>query len=186
MKKLLFLAVVLIIAACAPRQDATTVEIAQLIAAPADFENQQVEITGVISHFCMKAGDKIKVSTADGAQGVVVVLGEQAAEFNAEMVGREITLTGLVKAADCKATCKKAEATCCQATPPAEGCCKQQPEVAAAPAEVAVPAEAAAPAAACGQDTAKVKTEGHGCAAKAGCGEKKPKVVIELATFELK
>jgi len=173
MKNLLFLAVVLIIAACAPRQDATTVEIAQLISAPADFENQQVEITGVISHFCMKAGDKMKVSTADGAQGVVVVLGEQAAQFNAEMVGREITLTGLVKAAGCMATCKKAEATCCQATPPAEGCCKQKPEV------------ATPPAVAYGQDTAKVKTVACGCAAKVGCGARKPKVFIELTTFDL-
>ncbi|HSV88078.1 MAG TPA: hypothetical protein VLH61_05505 [Bacteroidales bacterium] len=181
MKNLLLLTVVLIAVSCGPRnanQDATPVEIAQLVAAPAEFENQQVQVTGVISHFCVHAGDKIMVSPAGcGGQGIIVMLGEHAAQFNAEMVGREITLTGLVTGAVDKAQvcahAEKAEAACCQAEAPAEGCCKQKTE-----------AEAAAAAAACAHDTVKVKDAAHACADKAK-HEKKEKVIIELATFEL-
>ena len=86
--------------ACGPRaaqMEGTQVEIAQLLSNPAEFENQQVQFTGVISHICKHAGDKIKVAVpGEEGQAIVVKLGELAAQFTPEMVGKEITLSGLV------------------------------------------------------------------------------------------
>jgi len=178
---LVFLAA-LFFAACGPRAaqlEGTQVEIAQLVANPAELEGQQVQFTGVISRLCETAGDKIKVAAIDAPdQYVVVKLGEHAAQFTQEMVGKEISLSGLVKAGGCQkaAGCgahTKAEGACCGTQPGT--CCK--PTDAAAPA--ATPAAPVADAAVAPVDTAAAAAAPKAC-------KDKVKVVIELTAFEVK
>lgn len=170
--------------ACGPRaaqMEGTQVEIAQLLSNPAEFENQQVQFTGVISHICKHAGDKIKVAVpGEEGQAIVVKLGELAAQFTPEMVGKEITLSGLVTTK----TCAKDHAAhgCGQAAPAAEGCCGTKPETccqqaaAAAPADAAtVPAEPVAEAV----DTVAVQPKEKHCGEKAN-------VYIQLSAFEVR
>lgn len=185
MKKLaLVVLAALFFVACGPRaaqMEGTQVEIAQLLSNPAEFENQQVQFTGVISHICKHAGDKIKV-VAPGVEGqaIVVKLGELAAQFTPEMEGKEITLSGLVKAK----TCAKDHAAhgCAHAAPAAGGCCGTKPETCCQKAEVAPAADAAtvpAQPVAEAVDTAAVQPKEKACGAKAN-------VYIELTAFEVR
>jgi|GEM_PF-2328535 len=183
MKKLaLVILAALFFVACGPRAaqiEGTQVEIAQLLSNPAEFANQQVQFTGVITHICTHAGDKIKV-VAPGVEGqaIVVKLGELATQFTPEMVGKEITLSGLVKAK----TCAKDHAAegCGQAAPAAGDCCGTKPETccqqAAAPADAATaPAQPVAEAV----ETVAVHPKEKPCGVKAN-------VYIELTAFEVR
>ncbi|HAJ99229.1 MAG TPA: hypothetical protein DCM62_04315 [Bacteroidales bacterium] len=188
---LVFLAA-LFFAACGPRAaqlEGTQVEIAQLVANPDELEGQQVQFTGVISRLCETAGDKIKVAAIDAPdQYVVVKLGEHAAQFTQEMVGQEISLSGLVKASGCQkaAGCgahKKAEGACCGTQPGT--CCKTADAAApAAPAATCGCGQAAAAAPVADAAVAPVDTVAAAAAPKA-CKDK-VKVVIELTAFEVR
>ncbi len=93
----------LILFACgqqASKQDkvAETVAISTLMANPVDFENKEVRIEGIINHICRNSGDKMRVAeTAGEGLSVMVMLGELAAQFNAEFEGKEISVVGVVK-----------------------------------------------------------------------------------------
>ena len=112
-------------------------------------------------------------------QAIVVKLGELAAQFTPEMVGKEITVSGMVTTK----TCAKDHAAkgCGQAAHAADGCCGTKPETccqqaAAAPADAAtVPAEPVAGVV----DTVAVQPKEKHCGAKAN-------VYIQLTAFEVR
>lgn len=76
-----------------------TLEIAELISNPLEFQEQEVRIEGIITHICRHSGDKMRVAEIDGeGLSVLVMLGEFAPQFSPEFEGKEVTLTGVLKA----------------------------------------------------------------------------------------
>lgn len=76
-----------------------TIEIAELISNPLDFQEQTVRIEGIITHICRHSGDKMRVAEIEGdGLSVLVMLGDFAPEFNPEFEGKEVVLTGILKA----------------------------------------------------------------------------------------
>ena len=107
MKRFAFLLVAgLIFAGCAQQganqEEAEIVnyEIADLVSAPMDFENQEVRIEGFIHHMCRHSGDKLRLAELGGeGLSIEVMLGDFASQFNPEMEGKELVITGVLKTA---------------------------------------------------------------------------------------
>jgi hypothetical protein len=78
---------------------AETIEISQLVSEPMAFENQTVRFEGIISHVCRHSGDKMRIIQTDNDSfSILVLLGENASEFSAEMEGQEVVIFGILKA----------------------------------------------------------------------------------------
>ena len=96
----------LIFASCgqqgAKQEEAEVVmfEIADLVSTPMDYENQEVRIEGLINHLCRHSGDKLRLAEFGGeGLSIEVMLGEFASQFNPEMEGQELVVTGVLKTA---------------------------------------------------------------------------------------
>ncbi|MEE4176922.1 MAG: hypothetical protein V2I46_05370 [Bacteroides sp.] len=78
--------------------EVATIGIAELVTTPMDFENQEVSIEGVINHMCRHSGDKLRLAEIGGeGLSIEVMLGEFASQFNPELEGKELAVTGILK-----------------------------------------------------------------------------------------
>jgi hypothetical protein len=72
--------------------------IAELVSNPMAFEDHQVKFEGMIGHVCRGSGDKMRVVQIDqDAYSILVMLGDMAGQFNPEMEGSEVVVTGTLK-----------------------------------------------------------------------------------------
>jgi hypothetical protein len=111
MKKLilLFAAAALFMVSCnqAIKGDKTTEQtkteetvnatIEQLIASPADFENKEVVLSGMVTHVCKHGGQKCFVLAQDGETQLRINVGASIDEFDVAMEGSTVEFTGTFK-----------------------------------------------------------------------------------------
>lgn len=103
MKKLFIFAVIAgFLFACATKTEKKAEEtileptITELISNPMDYDGKEVAFTGVISHVCKHAGDKMRVMQEDTELSVLVMLGDYTGVITPENEGETVTVSGLV------------------------------------------------------------------------------------------
>ncbi len=74
---------------------AATIE--ELVASPAEYENQEVAITGMVTHVCRHGGQKCFVLAGDGETQVRLVPGRDIDEFAIELEGSTIAVKGIFR-----------------------------------------------------------------------------------------
>jgi hypothetical protein len=94
----------ILMVACGPQegsQEEAAAEdylIAGIVSNPMELDGQLVSFEGTIGHICRNSGDKMRVvQTDDEAFSILVMLGDFTPAFNAELEGRHVVATGIVK-----------------------------------------------------------------------------------------
>ncbi len=86
----------------ASREDAAAVEdilrisVEELVTEPTRFGDRMVAVRGVLDHMCRTSGDKLRIKDESGLS-VQVLLGEMANQFNVDMEGSLLAVTGVFK-----------------------------------------------------------------------------------------
>jgi hypothetical protein len=76
--------------------EATVVEFASLIENPVQFENTDITITGKVVHVCTHSGKKMFIVGENPDIRLFITAGEDIPQFPMELLGSEITVTGLL------------------------------------------------------------------------------------------
>lgn len=104
MKKLSVLALLIfLIASCGQQAAEKTDEIAivetnivDLLSNPMDFDGNEIQFAGIISHVCTHSGDKMRVMNEESGLSVLVMLGDYVGQITPETEGQEVVCNGLV------------------------------------------------------------------------------------------
>jgi hypothetical protein len=72
--------------------------ISELVSNPLEFDGEEVNFEGVITHICKHSGDKMRVNQVDDNDfSIMVMLEEFQTQFGPEFEGKRIKVLGLVK-----------------------------------------------------------------------------------------
>jgi len=80
--------------------EATVVEFASLIENPVQFENTEITITGKVVHVCTNSGKKMFIVGENPDIRLFISAGDDIPKFPMELLGSEITVTGLLTVAE--------------------------------------------------------------------------------------
>ena len=109
MKKTLFiLAIITMVSACnqtrenkstenTQKQDITTVTVADVLATPEKFTDQEVEISGMVTHVCRHGGQKLFIINENPDAQLRVNVGGNLPEFDVALEGSNVQFTGFVR-----------------------------------------------------------------------------------------
>jgi hypothetical protein len=73
------------------------VTVAEFLDEAENLLDQEVAIKGQVTHVCKHGGQRLFITDADTTSTVKITTGEDIAEFNIDLEGEEITVTGIVR-----------------------------------------------------------------------------------------
>ena len=71
--------------------------IVELLATPADYQDKEVAVSGMVTHVCRHGGQKCFIVADDGETQIRIVPGEDIDEFKIEMEGSIIAFKGIFR-----------------------------------------------------------------------------------------
>ncbi|MCD4711292.1 MAG: OB-fold nucleic acid binding domain-containing protein [Bacteroidales bacterium] len=71
--------------------------IVEILAAPADYKDKEVAISGMVTHVCRHGGQKCFIVADDGETQIRVVPGGEIDEFKVEIEGSTIAIKGIFR-----------------------------------------------------------------------------------------
>ena len=71
--------------------------IVELLAAPADYQNKEVAVSGMVTHVCKHGGQKCFIVADDGETQIRIVPGGEIDEFKVEMEGSTVAFKGVFR-----------------------------------------------------------------------------------------
>jgi hypothetical protein len=71
--------------------------IVELLATPADYQDKEVAVSGMVTHVCRHGGQKCFIVADDGETQIRIVPGGDIDEFNIEMEGSTVAFKGTFK-----------------------------------------------------------------------------------------
>lgn len=83
--------------AAASREKIVAATIEELLANPAEYENKEVAITGMVTHVCRHGGQKCFVLAEDGETQIRLVPAGDIDEFKIELEGSSIAVKGTLR-----------------------------------------------------------------------------------------
>ena len=78
-------------------QDATPVTVSQFISDAGPFTDRAVRIQGTVVHVCRHGGQRMFIIGEEGEERVRITTGENIPEFDIELEGETVEVTGIVK-----------------------------------------------------------------------------------------
>lgn len=91
------------IVSCGQKAGEKTVEstiaettVTEILNNPMEFNGKEVRITGLISHVCKHAGDKMRVMQEESELSVLVMLGDFTGQITPENEGQNVVLEGMI------------------------------------------------------------------------------------------
>ena len=78
-------------------QEILPISVADFLTDATAFVDQAVEINGTVVHVCRHGGQRLFIIGEDGKKRVRITTGEDIAEFDVELEGSRVQVTGLVK-----------------------------------------------------------------------------------------
>ena len=91
------------------KQEVITATVEELLAQPAEYENKQIAVSGMVTHVCRHGGQKCFVLGQDGETQIRIVPGGDIDEFKIDMEGSTISFTGTFKILDANQATEMAE-----------------------------------------------------------------------------
>jgi len=71
--------------------------IVELLATPADYQDKEVAVSGMVTHVCRHGGQKCFIVADDGETQIRIVPGGDIDEFNIEMEGSTVAFKGIFR-----------------------------------------------------------------------------------------
>ena len=71
--------------------------IVELLAAPADYQDKEVAVSGMVTHVCKHGGQKCFIVADDGETQIRIVPGGEIDEFKVEMEGSTVAFKGVFR-----------------------------------------------------------------------------------------
>ncbi len=78
--------------------------IVELLATPADYQDKEVAVSGMVTHVCRHGGQKCFIVAEDGETQIRIVPGGDIDEFNIEMEGSTIAFKGIFRVLNAELT----------------------------------------------------------------------------------
>jgi len=72
----------------------------ELLAAPADYRDQEVAVSGMVTHVCREGGQKCFIVGEDGETQIRIVTGGDIDEFKVDMEGSTVAFRGVFRVLD--------------------------------------------------------------------------------------
>jgi len=69
----------------------------ELFAAPADYQDKEVAVSGMVTHVCREGGQKCFIVAEDGETQIRIVTGGEIDEFKVEMEGSTVAFKGIFR-----------------------------------------------------------------------------------------
>ena len=83
--------------------------IVELLAAPADYQDKEVAVSGMVTHVCRHGGQKCFIVADDGETQIRIVPGGDIDEFKVEMEGSTIAFKGTFRVQTAELTAEELE-----------------------------------------------------------------------------
>ena len=71
--------------------------IVELLATPADYQDKEIAVSGMVTHVCRHGGQKCFIVADDGETQIRIVPGGDIDEFNIEMEGSTVAFKGIFR-----------------------------------------------------------------------------------------
>jgi len=91
------------------KQEVISATVEELLAQPAEYENKQIAVSGMVTHVCRHGGQKCFVLGQDGETQIRIVPGGEIDEFKIDMEGSTVSFTGTFKILDANQATEMAE-----------------------------------------------------------------------------
>ena len=96
-------------------EEVISATVEELLAQPADYENKQIAVSGMVTHVCRHGGQKCFVLGQDGETQIRIVPGGDIDEFKIDMEGSTVSFMGTFKILDANQATEMAEENASQA-----------------------------------------------------------------------
>lgn len=77
-----------------------TASIVELLATPADYQDKEVAVSGMVTHVCRHGGQKCFIVADDGETQIRIVPGGDIDEFKIDMEGSTVAFKGIFRVLD--------------------------------------------------------------------------------------
>lgn len=91
------------------KQEVISASVEELLAQPAEFENKQIAVSGMVTHVCRHGGQKCFVLGQDGETQIRIVPGGDIDEFTIDLEGSTVAFMGTFKILDTRQSTELAE-----------------------------------------------------------------------------
>lgn len=78
-------------------EEIVSASIVELLATPADYQDKEVAVSGMVTHVCRHGGQKCFIVAEDGETQIRIVPGGDIDEFNIEMEGSTVAFKGVFR-----------------------------------------------------------------------------------------
>jgi hypothetical protein len=82
------------------REDIISATVEEILAQPAEYENKQIAVSGMVTHVCRHGGQKCFVLGQDGETQIRIVPGGDIDEFTIDLEGSTVAFRGTFKILD--------------------------------------------------------------------------------------
>ncbi len=79
------------------QESAVAADLQEVIANPAGYVDRNIQVEGTVTHVCRHGGQKMFIKPAGSDETVKVTTGSDIAEFELELEGSKISVTGILK-----------------------------------------------------------------------------------------
>jgi hypothetical protein len=79
------------------REEIITATVEELLLSPADYQDREIAISGMVTHVCREGGQKCFILAADGETQLRIVTGEGIDEFKIDMEGSTVSFKGIFR-----------------------------------------------------------------------------------------
>jgi hypothetical protein len=83
--------------------------IVELLAAPADYQDKEVAVSGMVTHVCRHGGQKCFIVAEDGETQIRIVPGGEIDEFKVEIEGSTVAFKGIFRVQTVELTAEQLE-----------------------------------------------------------------------------
>ena len=81
----------------AKREEIIAATVEELLQAPADYQDKEVAISGMVTHVCREGGQKCFILAADGETQLRIITGGEIDEFKIDMEGSTVAFKGIFR-----------------------------------------------------------------------------------------
>jgi len=78
-------------------EEIVSATIEEMLAAPADYQDKEVAISGMVTHVCREGGQKCFILASDGETQLRIVTGGEIDEFKIDMEGSTVAFKGIFR-----------------------------------------------------------------------------------------
>lgn len=79
------------------REEIITATVEELLLSPAEYQDKEVAISGMVTHVCREGGQKCFIVAADGETQLRIVTGGEIDEFKIDLEGSNIAFKGIFR-----------------------------------------------------------------------------------------